>query len=164
MSRDEQYVIQNIFQTVADLKRRLLSTVLTCLREGLAAIHIADYLNRILVSMGETKGPTGAVMMVDTGDQCSIAGIGQIFDEFLCSGRLMHYAGFGAQLKEYYDVGFDSALYRVFKFDQTYYCQPYDCTSHKKHQISIFALFLTFLELKFVLELCPHNFRYCIRP
>ena len=77
---------------------------MTCLREGLAAICIADYLNQILLTMGEKRGPTGAVMVVEVGGQCSVAGIGEIYDEFRRSGKIMHYSRFGTEPKEYYDA------------------------------------------------------------
>ena len=122
----------SIFQTVTDLQCRLLSTTLTCLREDLAAVRIANYLNGILQQMGGgTKPLTGSLMMVDVGGQCSVAGTGKIYEDFCRSGKLLHFSGCGTKPKEYYDEAFDTALYRVFKFDQTYYRQPYDCKSHK---------------------------------
>ena len=81
--------------------------------------------------MGEDLSEAGAVLLIDTGKQCSLAGYGKIFDAFRRSGKIMHYTGYGNEPKSYYDKNFDTALYRIFKFDQTFYRQPYDARKRK---------------------------------
>ena len=90
------YTLYFFFQTINELKKRLLSTILTSLREGLAAIRIAEYLNEKLKSMGiaNDSGPAGGVLFIDTGEQSSLAGIGKIYDNFLRTGEIKNYTGF----------------------------------------------------------------------
>ena len=105
------------------------STLLTSLREGLACIRIADFLNAKLNA--QDTGDSGAVIILDTGKQCSIAGCGKMFEEFLRSGQVQGFTGYGQKPKTFYDKNFETADYRLFKFDQTYYKQPYDARSRK---------------------------------
>ena len=74
----------------------------------------------------------GAIMILDTGKQCSIAGCGKIFDDFLKYGHVKNYTGYGQKPKTFYDKNFKTADCRIFKFDQTYYKQPYDARTCKE--------------------------------
>ena len=104
---------------------------MTSLREGLAAVRIAEYINQKFGGMGTVLGPTGAVIVLENGKQCNSAGTGKMYEEFKKSGQIMHYSGFGKKPTEFYDADFSTTPYRSFKFDQTYYRQPYDCRGRK---------------------------------
>ena len=114
-----------------ELERKLLTTLLSSLREGLAATRIAEFIRNKLQQHGKNIQPPGAVLMIDTGEQCSVAGTGALFEAFLQSGQLENYTGYGQDPKAFYDKNFETALYRRFNFDQTFYRQPYDARSRK---------------------------------
>ena len=105
------------------------SKMLTSLREGLASIRMAEFLNRIMQSRGEENVDTGCILLLKTGKQCTVAGSGNIFKHFQETGNLENYGGPSAQPVTFYDEDFESAQYRIFKFDQTFYKMPYDCRS-----------------------------------
>ena len=121
-----------IFQSLADLKRRLLSTVCSSVREGLAAVRIAEFLNKELQDLGEEIGLRGLVLVLDTGQQCTIAGAGTIFDNFRHTGQVNNYTGYGEEPTKFYDrKNYHTAPCRLMNFDETYYKMPYDCRSCK---------------------------------
>ena len=122
-------------QTTKELTTKLSSTLLTGLREGLASIRIADYLNQKLEDQGDENVESGTLMILDTGKQCSIAGCGKIFDEFVRSGKVKYFTGYGQKPKTFYVKNFETADCRIFKFDQTYYKQPYDARTRKHYTL-----------------------------
>ena len=126
-------------QTTKELRTKLSSTLLTGLREGLASIRIADFLNQKLTEDGEDIPSAGGLMILDTGKQCSIAGYGKLFEEFLSSGKVTEFTGYGQKPKTFYDKNFETSPCRIFNFDQTYYKQPYDARTRKISLIAIFS-------------------------
>ena len=89
---------------MADLKRRLLLTVCSSVHEGHAAVRIAEFLNKKLKDMGEDDvGLPGLVMAIDTGEQCTLAGSGHMFEEFMTSEKVVNYTGYGTQPTKFYD-------------------------------------------------------------
>ena len=111
----------------------MVSTVCTSVREGLAAIRIADFLNnKLSEEKGEQKGPTGACIVMDTGTQSTIGGVGKIFEQFRQNGKVTDYTGFEQEPTEMYDKkSYHTAPCRLMTFEQTYYRMPYDCCSRK---------------------------------
>ena len=99
---------------------------MTSLREGLAATRIADFLNEQLRMLGQVNKPAGAVIALDTGEECTIAGVGPMFDEFLRIGKLINYSGYGGEATTFYDHNFEQAPFRLMKYDETFYKMPYD--------------------------------------
>ena len=109
--------------------------------EGLAAVRIADFLNIQLKDIGEEFSITGCCIVIDTGQQCTVAGVGQMFEEFQRSGMLKGYTGFGSAPTQFFDrKNYHTAPYRLMKFDETYYKMPYDCRTHE-----IFSIYFVFL-------------------
>ena len=102
------YVIHD-FQTLNQVKGKLFSTIMTSLYEGIAATRIADFLNEQLRVLGKINGTAGAVLVVDTGEQCTILGVGPMYDEFLRTGRLTNYSGYGQEATTFHDKDFESA-------------------------------------------------------
>ena len=103
------------------------SKLLTSLREGLAAIRMAEYLNKILASRGEAVEPTGCILLLKTGQQSTISGTGDIFQRFKQTGEVKEYCADVQEPVSFYDDNFDRAHYRFLTFDQTFYKMPYDC-------------------------------------
>ena len=114
---------------MAQLQRKLLSTVLTALREGVAATHIADFINDQMKVLGKATTGTGAVVCIDTGHQCNISGVGKIYDEFIKTVRLTKYSGYGQEATTFYDKDFETAPLCIIKYDETFYKMPYDVRS-----------------------------------
>ena len=54
-------------------------------------------------------------------------GCGEVFDNFKSSGDLNKYTGISGDPKKYYEDGWQDALLRLMKFDQSFYKMPYDC-------------------------------------
>ena len=103
------------------------SKLLTSLREGLSSIRMAEFLKKIMLSRGQDVGDTGCILLLQTGNQCTIAGSGKIFDHFQETGQVMNYGGSQQKPVSFYDDDFEEAAYRIMKFDQTFYRMPYDC-------------------------------------
>ena len=99
---------------------------MTSLCEGIAATRIADFLNDQLKLIGQVNGPAGALIAVDTGQQCSISGVGPIYDNFICTGKLMGYSGYGTEASTFHDSDFETTPLRIINYDQTFYQMPYD--------------------------------------
>ena len=104
---------------------------MTSFREGLASTRIAEFLNEQLKILDQTNGQPGAVMLLDTGEQCTIAGVGPIFDKFLKTGKLMSYSGFGTEASTFEDKDFETVPLRLINYDETFYKMPYDVCKSK---------------------------------
>ena len=94
---------------------------MTALKEGIAVTRIADFLNDQLKIIGQINGPAGALIAVDTGEQCSISGVGPIYENFLRTGKLMNYSGFGTEASTFHDSDFETAPLRIINYDETFY-------------------------------------------
>ena len=92
-------------------------------------MRIADLLNDKLSKLGQKTGKASAFMALDTGGQCTIGGIGKMFDEFRKSGRVKNYSGYGETLKKYGEDGFKDCSVRYIKLDETYFNMPYSCVN-----------------------------------
>ena len=82
---------------------------------------------------------TNIMLFLDTGKQCTIAGFGKIFDEFLKSGKVINFTGFGTTPARYEDEHFEEAPLRLMSFSETFGNMHYDCSN------SICLTFLTFV-------------------
>ena len=80
----------------------------------------------------EVKGVPSGLFVIDTGEQCTIGGAGDMYDDFLANGRIMNYTGYGEEPVMMFDKkNYHTASCRLMKFDETYYQMPYDCRSRK---------------------------------
>ena len=133
------------------MKQKIQSKLLTSLREGLSAIRLSDYLNKIFTSRGENVEDNGCIMLLKTGAQCTVSGMGKIFEQFKESGKIEQYGGPSHQPVTFYDDDFEHAAYRILNFDQTFYKMPYDCRSSMSCKLFTFfynILTATFTERK----------------
>ena len=103
------------------------SKLLTSLHEGLAAIRMADFLKKNLEFRGEKVDEMGCILVLKTGNQCTVSGTGQIFDKFKKNEEMNKYCGYADDTVNFYDENFESAPYQLMKFDQTFFKMPYDC-------------------------------------
>ena len=120
-------------QTVTELETKLNSTLCTSIREGLASIRIAEFLNRKLISLGKNaKGTPSAVLWINTGAQTTLAGVGEMFEELKTTGKILKKVPFDEEPTELYDRKYyHTSEYRLMKFDETFYQMPYDCRTRK---------------------------------
>ena len=107
----------------------------TCLREGIAATQIAKVYND---KKGHNSSNLGYFMAVDTGGQCTVSGSGQMFENFLATGKLENFTGCGEIPVKFYEENFENVPYCVMKFDQTFDKMPYNCRTSKLPHIAIF--------------------------
>ena len=102
------------------------------IREGLAAVRISDFLDGVLGIFGkESQASNGVVMAIDVDGQCTIAGIGKMFETFKATGKIQHYSGYGQEPKTFYQANYAKAACRFMKFDETFWKMPYDVRSRK---------------------------------
>ena len=103
----------------------------TSLREGLDCICLAEHYNkRIHINSNCVESP-GAILLIKTGEQCTICGAGTIYEEFKRTGKLINFTGYGEKPKSFYEQNFQEAPLRMINFDQTFYDMPYDCRESK---------------------------------
>ena len=116
-----------------ELERKILSALCTSIREGIASLRIADFLRQKLADLGkEMRGVSGGIFLIDTGEQCTIGGVGEIFDDFRWTGKIVNYTGYGGEPATMYDKkNYHTAPCSIMNFDETYYRMPYDCRSRK---------------------------------
>ena len=122
MAINEFFSMQNLKQ----LKRKLRSTIMKSLREGVAAARIADFLNDQLKSIGIKNEPAGAIICVHSGTQYSVSGCGKIFDQFIRTANLTKFTGSNDKPATFYEANFETAPIRLVKFDETFHKMPYD--------------------------------------
>ena len=70
----------------------------------------------------------------ESGNQCTIAGFGKMYDTFKTNGQVTGTLPTGVQVKKYDDPDFEVARLWELKFDETYPGMPYDCR-HSKYFI-----------------------------
>ena len=114
--------ILSCLQSTDELRKKLRSQVMTGLREGVIASRIADFCNK----KNNVARPTGSLSIIDTGQQTTVCGTGQLFNDFLQSGKVEGFTGFGTKPVHYYDGNFQDAAFRCVTFDQTFSGMPYD--------------------------------------
>ena len=106
------------------------SSLCTGIREGLTATRIAELLNAKLHELGQENSQPGALICIDTGEQCTISGAGAIFEEFKRSGKLINYIEYVTNPMSFYDANYGTSACRYMKFDETFWKIPYDVCSH----------------------------------
>ena len=126
------------------VKKKLLSTVLCCIREGLAATRIADFVNEQLKVLGFSTGVTGLVICMDVCGQTMLAGEGQNFQQFLRTGTIKNYSGYGQKPAAFGEANFKNAAVRTIKYDQAFYNMPYDVRKSKPN--SFITIIMTSVE------------------
>ena len=67
---------------------------------GIATGRIADHLNERILASSLLKRNTNIVIMIDTGKQCTIAGFGKSYEEFMRTGN---FTGCGTKPANYSD-------------------------------------------------------------
>ena len=115
------------------MKNKVLSTLLNPIRDGIAATRIAEFLSDQLRSVGKEIACSSSLLVLDTGEQCTIAGCGPVYDEFIRSGQVKNYSGFGQEATTFYDDNFEAAPLRVINYDEAFYKMPYDVRTSELH-------------------------------
>ena len=103
------------------------------IREGLAAIRISEFLNEQLKGLGIKMGIPGALIFLETGEQCTSAGVGKLFEDFKRTGKITKHSGYGHKARTFYEPNFETAPFRFINFDETYHKMPYDARASKEN-------------------------------
>ena len=94
-------------------------------------MRYAKIYNTCIHKDAENKPSVGHIFLVDTGNQITISGSGEIFDFFLTTGLLQKFAGFGKKPVTFFKPGFKTAPLRKMNLDKTYYNMHYDVRHSK---------------------------------
>ena len=116
------------FQTAKELKTKIQSHMKTCFRYGLAMKRLCDAYNDRVFGTTKIKRKSAVMMLMDTGEQCTISGSGHIFNGFKTTGVIEGFNGQGMNLTEFSDPNSDAALLWIMQFDDTYHGMTYDVT------------------------------------
>ena len=114
------------------MKRKLRSTVMKSIREGLAAVRIAEFLNEQLKGIGIKNGIPGALIFLEVGGQCTTSGVGKIYDDFKRTGKIINYTGYGQQATRFNEPNYEKAQFRFVNFDETFHKMPYDARTSEQ--------------------------------
>ena len=69
--------------------------------------------------------------LIDTGKQCTIAGFGKVFEDFMRKGIVKNFMGCGTVPASFHEEHYDEALLWVMSFAQTFGNMHYDCCQSK---------------------------------
>ena len=108
----------------------------TTIRNGISTVRIAQHLNARLLASGLPPRKTNLNVVIDTGKQCTIAGEGESYEEFLRSGIVKFFTGWGEKPALSKDPHYAEAPLRLMNFVDTYGNDEY-----QKSENFIFALF-----------------------
>ena len=103
------------------LETKLQSHLRTSIRYSIATARIADeYNQRISLSTGMSKKEVNMQFILDTGTQSSLAGFGQMYEDFLQSNMIGDFTGKGQKAVTIDKEHFDVAPIRKFTFKNTF--------------------------------------------
>ena len=103
--------------------------MLTAIRKTIAVGRYAEKFNALKGISG--MAPVGTIVFIDFGNGCRIGGMGNIFKNFISSGKICGYSGQGSKFAAFGDDGYDDAHNQIVHFDQTYKRSSYDVTRGK---------------------------------
>ena len=87
---------------------------------GIGTICIAEHLNRRLLASGLPPRKTNLNILIDTGKQCTVSGMGEAHDTFKQMGYLQNFTGYGTKPAVSGDSHFSEAPLRLMTFFDTY--------------------------------------------
>ena len=114
------FSISVIYQSVSELETKIQSMLRSTIRNGIATVRLADHLNERLLVAGLPKRETNFNAVIDTGKQCTVSGIGKMYDQFLETGVLKDFTGWGTKPALSQDSHFAEAPLRLMTFADTY--------------------------------------------
>ena len=75
------------------------------------------------------------MFIMNDGKKTTVAGNGELFDNFVTTKQLSGYGADGAQFATVDDPNYKSARVRIMRFDQAFQYLPYDVRVRKLHFI-----------------------------
>ena len=120
------------FKTLAQLKRRIRSSLRAAIRVSFNTVRYAEIYNQHNHEAGENLEEIGHISLLDIGGQATLSGSGAIYDKFQQTGLLQHFSGFGQKALTFFEKGYDKAPLRKMNLDETYYGMNYDVRDSKK--------------------------------
>ena len=125
-----------ILQTLPQLKRKMESSLFSTVHVGFNTVRFAEIYNDRTHKPGQEKKSVSHISVVDTGDQMTISGSGEIFEFFQQTGLLQKFSGYGEKPVTFFELGFKTASIRKMNLDETYYNMHYDIRHSEKFLIS----------------------------
>ena len=114
-------------QSVKQLEKKIQSHLRTAIWYGIGTGWLADEWNLRLLPAITYKRDVNIISLIDTGKQCTIAGMGKVFEKFLETGKIKDFTGFGLVPAKYSDEHFSEAPLRVMSFAESYSEMQYTC-------------------------------------
>ena len=107
-------------QTARELKNKIESHMKSAFRYGIATKRLCDEYSRRLLDTSKIHRVAGVVMVMETGQQATFAGAGQMYDKFKQTGIIDGYTGFGSAVVKFNDKDAKAAPLRIMSFRDTY--------------------------------------------
>ena len=103
------------------LREKIQSHLRNAIRCSIATGRFAEELNRhISQATGIDQDLVHMMFFLDAGKQSTMVGMGRMYEEFLKSGKLEGYSGFGTRPAEFNEEHYDEAPLRIMTFSNTY--------------------------------------------
>ena len=94
---------------------------MTSFRAGHSALRVAKEYHRRRNEISGVPIPNiGGVMCIDTGSQCSLSGVGKIYNDFKRTGSIAGYSGFGSAPVPSAHPNYAEAPYTEVRFRDTF--------------------------------------------
>ena len=118
------------FKDDSQLERRMNSSLSSAIHYCFNTVRYAEIYNKRKNS-DESK-PVGHISLVQTGNQMTLSGSGEIYEQFKAWGFLQNLSGIATEPVSFFQDGYKNAPVRAIKFDETYYDMHYDVRSSKE--------------------------------
>ena len=96
-------------------------------------------MNQRLSAAGLPERQTNLNIVLDTGKQCTVSGVGEMYEEFLRTGILKYFTGWGTKPAGSEDSHFEEAPLRIMTFADTYGNDKY---KQSNRNLNYFALLI----------------------
>ena len=115
-------------QSIWELKKKIQSHLRTCIRYGIGTARIVDHMYmRLFEASNIAKKDTNVVILLDTGGQATVSGVGKVYEHFLKTGLLENFTGYGTWPAKYDDEHFEGAPLRMMTFAESFADMDYNC-------------------------------------
>ena len=120
------------FQFRAFVSWRRRFSLRTCIRYDIGTTRIADHLYERLFKASEIpKKDTNVVILIDTSGLATVSGVGKVYENFLKTGVLENFTGYGMRPAKFDEPHFEDAPIRMMTFAESFADMDYDCRESK---------------------------------
>ena len=122
------------FKDEGQLERRMSSSLYSAIHFCFNTVRYAEIYNQRKGNEGKNDN-VGHISVIETGGQTTFSGSGEIYENFKKTGLIQNFSGYGHKPVSFFENGFDSALSREIKFNETYYDMHYDVRNSESFKI-----------------------------